>query len=39
VLVRGPAEEGGPYEPGRIPAGLTRRVALPDWEIWTACRR
>ena len=38
VLVRAPAQEGGPYEPPRIPAGLTRRVALPDWEIWTACR-
>ena len=39
VLVRGPAEDGGPYEPERIPGGLTRRVAVPDWEIWTACRR
>jgi hypothetical protein len=39
VLIRGPAEDGGPYEPDRIPAGLTRRVAVPDWEIWTACRR
>ena len=39
VLVRGPAEDGGPYEPDRVPAGLTRRVAVPDWEIWTACRR
>ena len=38
VLVRGPASDGGPYEPDRIPGGLTRRVALPDWEIWTACR-
>ena len=38
VLVRAPAEEGGPYEPARVPRGLTRRVALPDWEIWTACR-
>ena len=39
VLVRGPASDGGPYEPDRIPDGLTRRVAVPDWEIWTACRR
>ncbi len=39
VLVRGPAEDGGPYQPAGIPEGLTRRVALPDWEIWTACRR
>ena len=39
VLVRGPAEDGGPYEPERIPGGLTRRVAVSDWEIWTACRR
>jgi hypothetical protein len=38
VLVRAPAKEGGPYEPARVPRGLTRRVALPDWEIWTACR-
>jgi hypothetical protein len=38
VLIRGPAEEGGPYEPEQIPTGLERRVALPDWEIWTACR-
>ena len=38
VLVRAPAEEGGPYEPEQVPRGLTRRVALPDWEIWTACR-
>jgi hypothetical protein len=38
VLVRGPAEDGGAYEPARIEPGLTRRVALPDWEIWTACR-
>jgi hypothetical protein len=38
VLVRGPASDGGPYEPDRIPGGLTRRVALADWEIWTACR-
>ena len=37
VLVRAPAEEGGPLEPARVEAGLTRRVALPDWEIWTAC--
>jgi len=39
VLVRGPAEDGGEYEPERIERGLTRRVALPDWEIWTACPR
>src|SRR5215217_3752616 len=38
VLIRGPGEDGGPYQPARIPPGLTRRVALPDWEIWTACR-
>jgi len=38
VLVRGPAEEGGEYEPPRFQGGLTRRAALPDWEIWTACR-
>ena len=38
VLVRGPAEEGGEYEPQRFQGGLTRRAALPDWEIWTACR-
>ena len=38
VLVRAPREEGGPYEPGRFQPGLTRRAALPDWEIWTACR-
>ena len=39
VLVRAPAEDGGGYEPERIEPGLTRRVALPDWEIWTACPR
>jgi hypothetical protein len=39
VLVRGPAREGEPYEPERFRAGLTRRAAVPDWEIWTACRR
>jgi hypothetical protein len=39
VLVRAPAEDGGEYEPERIEPGLTRRVALPDWEIWTACPR
>jgi hypothetical protein len=39
VLVRAPAEDGGRYEPPRIQPGLTRRVALEDWEIWTACRR
>jgi hypothetical protein len=38
VLLRAPPQEGGSYEPERIPSGLTRRVALPDWEIWTACR-
>jgi hypothetical protein len=38
VLVRGPAEDGGPYEPERVPGGLTRRAAVPGWEIWTACR-
>jgi hypothetical protein len=39
VLVRGPAEDGGPYEPERVPPGLERRIELPDWEVWTACRR
>ena len=39
VLVRGPSSDGGPYEPDRIPEGLARRVAVPDWEVWTACRR
>jgi len=38
VLVRAPALEGEPYEPDRFRTGLTRRAALPDWEIWTACR-
>ena len=38
VLVRGPAREGEPYEPERFRAGLIRRAAVPDWEIWTACR-
>ena len=38
VLVRSPAQDGGAYEPAAIPPGLTRRVALADWEIWTACR-
>ena len=39
VLVRAPAEDGGPLRAGaRSSAGLTRRAALPDWEIWTACR-
>jgi hypothetical protein len=38
VLVRAPGEDGAPYQPAGIPPGLTRRVALPDWEIWTACR-
>jgi hypothetical protein len=37
VLVRAPAIEGEPYEPARVQPGLERRVALPDWEIWTAC--
>jgi hypothetical protein len=37
VLVRGPAIEGGPYEPERFRTGLTKRAAAPDWEIWTAC--
>jgi hypothetical protein len=38
VLVRAPREEGEPYQPGRFRAGLQRRAAVPDWEIWTACR-
>jgi hypothetical protein len=37
VLVRGPAIDGGPYEPARFRTGLTKRAAVPDWEIWTAC--
>jgi hypothetical protein len=37
VLVRAPPQDGEPYEPERFRAGLTRRAALPDWEIWTAC--
>ncbi len=39
VLLRAPAEDGGPYEPERVVPGLQRRAAVPDWEIWTACRR
>jgi hypothetical protein len=38
VLVRAPGADGGAYQPERIPPGLTRRAAVPDWEIWTACR-
>ena len=38
VLIRAPGEDGGPYQPSSVPPGLTRRVALPDWEIWTTCR-
>jgi len=38
VLVRGPAEDSGAYEPAQVPPGLERRIELPDWEIWTACR-
>ena len=38
VLVRGAPYEGEPYEPERFRPGLTRRAAVPDWEIWTACR-
>lgn len=38
VLLRAPPFEGEPYEPERMPGGLQRRVALRDWEIWTACR-
>jgi hypothetical protein len=37
VLVRAPPDAGEPYEPPRFRPGLTRRAAVPDWEIWVAC--
>jgi len=37
VLVRAPPDEGEPYEPARFRPGLTRRAAVPDWEIWVSC--
>ena len=37
VQVRATALIDGPLQPERIQPGLTRRAAVPGWEIWTAC--